>query len=398
MSLATTSIADRIAARNNASNNTVDINTMPNIKSIELIQNIGLGNKSITKEFVDTCLTKSKGKTITTTRGLGGIYENGRDLSLLTSFIPMPESLLTSSGRNNRVVVIHHFTDGSSKILNRVETVKFWDEVLGGDSENIDFKVTATLNSDYDKKTVIKGIINHRFQSIRVAMNDVNNLFSYTVKPDLNGKDWLVLRPNNADVNLHSQIVELDSQTIGFSLTEDFYVDETKVKPSFASCSKSAKRREGRKAKAQSNAGRKSVADLQAERQVESTPVVEPVVETPATPQVDLAAMIQQAVAAAVAPLTQEIASLREELKAKDAEIKALKAANAEPVAEAAPVVEEVTPEPVAEEPVEKAPALKSKAAFFAGLKKAKAVKSQAEQNLDDINVAVDEFSLFDEE
>lgn len=365
---------DSVRNASTTANTTINTNNMT-IKSIELVQNISLAHKALTEKYVQTCLEKSSGKTITKTRGLGAIYENQRDLTLFTSFSPLPEVARTGNGKNNRVVVIFHYTDGSSKVLNSVETIKFWSELLGVENAlDIDFRINANLESSvYDKSMVIEGLSTSRFQSIRVVLNDLDNMFNYSIS-EYNGNKSLSLRPQNAEVGLHSQLVESEEQYIGFKLNDDFYVDSVSVKPNFNACTKSTKRREGRRA--QSKAARKSVNDNNNSTVVET--VTAPTVVAPTVTTPDLAAIIQQAVQAAIAPLTQEIATLREELKAKDAEIEALRNNQTSPEVEE--TIEETVEEEINEEPTT---SLKSKDAFFAGLNKAKKVAPKSE--LDEI-------------
>jgi len=408
MSLANTSIAQRYAASNNTvdtnTNTNTNTNTMSNIKSIEIVVNLTLkaGGAPTAGYFAKLHSKTNNGMPLTlmTGRSYSSINLNTQEESIYGGFLPLADKV-TDRGIFNRAVIVFHYEDGASKILNSKETVRFWEDTVGVTGINgSKLKVQFNLNkAEYDWKSAVAGFKSGRFRSVRIVFNSANPCFRKQIETGEYEK--LVLHTDEAQVNLHSKTVYPPTAGLSFRMREDFYTSEDSNEDndelSFIATT-STKRREGRKAKAQSNAGRKSVKDLQNERQVEATPAAQSSTDA----KLD-------AIMAMVGNLQTQVA----ELKAENAELRkeneALKAANAEPVTPT-PVVD-VTPEPVSEpepevveEPAveetieESKPAVKSRAAFFAGLNKAKAAKSQAEQNMDEINSAVDEFSMFDDE
>jgi hypothetical protein len=403
----------------NTSTNTVDTSTnnMTSIKSIELVQNISLAEKSLTASFIDTCMSKSKGRTICSTRGIGRICENSRDYSLFGFFIPLPEVEELDNGRNNRVVVIFHFEDGTSKILNKIETVKFWDRVLGRSALDTRFQVKFDLPSEYTTAIVVDGLKSHRFQSIRIniEVSDLNRLFEGGKSEHL-GDKTRVLRPLGT-VSLHSQLVETGANYFGFTFDNDFFVNQNAVKPNSDDCakeSKSSKRREERKAQSkaarQSIAGavaatstRKTVAQVQAEREAVVETIAAPVAEIPVTTIIDTE---KEALRKENAELKAQVAELSANVASLTAMMQQFMASQAQPVAPT-PTVEEVTPEPAAEI-VEEAPVveetikeepkatLKSEADFFSGLAKTKARKTASSANVTEEPPVL--FNIYDEE
>ena len=348
MSLATSSIAQRYAANNtSASVNTNTSTKMTNIKSIEIVQNIALTDGTIPATAF--AKVQSKKGVIMTTRSAGAIRYNTTDDTVYTTFMPLCEKAVDAYGNYNRAIVIFHMEDGTSKTLNTEETVKFWNEVLGDeDATRLNFSIKANFNSaDYHRSVVDAGIRNNRFRSVRIVLNNLENLFRFHMDHEYH---WLTLLPVQADVNFHSKTVDCNAEALGFSMPEDFFVTKAKANnvrfaDVCAKDSKSSKRRESRRAKAQTSAARISVADKVQQRATVATTA--PKAETPV---VDTE---KEALRKENAELKAEVKGLKAELantNAKLDQILAMMAAQAQPVAESTPVVEEVTPEPVVEE------------------------------------------------
>ncbi len=297
----------------------------------------------------------------------------------------------------------------------------FWASICGTDDEG--FIRTAAINANFEEKTrELKELVACGVKSITfsVDVDKLDQAFAFNgIAEGRNGHGNHIKLSFGPSVSYEfTETVAVADQTfLTGNVVKNAVTTARAVKPSngisdvndvfkAAGSSKSARRRAARKAAntpAPAPAPRSMFDSFDAPVAPKAAP--QPVGETPAAPQVDMVAMIQQAVAAAVAPLTQEIQSLREELKAKDAEIEALKAASVQPVAAPAPVVEEVTPEP---EVVEEAPANEPEVETSPQVEAAResvAPSTPAPQTMDDLFADADEldeeefgFAIFGEE
>ena len=73
------------------------------------------------------------------------------------AFLPLLDKE-TDGGFYNRAVIIFHYEDGTSKILNSKETVRFWEDTVGQTGINgSKLQVKFNLNkADYDWKTAVE--------------------------------------------------------------------------------------------------------------------------------------------------------------------------------------------------------------------------------------------------
>lgn len=337
MDLSNTTIADRLAARQ-AQNNTTTTTTsnsdntmfnsttsnnsaaMSNIKSVEIVLNIAMTSGIIPATSMQVWQAENK-SSIINARSLGRVNYNSQDDSVYASFVPLCERDIDAYGKNNRAVVLFHLEDGSTKTLNKSETVKFWNSVLNVENaEEIKFSVKANPSkAAYNRTMVQEGIATGRIRSLRIVWEGSEDLFAYQT----NEEYGITLFPNEAAVNFHSKTVDAASTSLGFRLQEDFFVTEgTSNAPDFSRFSKetvstSTKRREFRKT-AQVSAAR-SGADS-ARKTAKTTHPTTPQVEE--TVQAEIPVTAPAVVAEPITVTAPVVDTEKEALRAENAEQK----------------------------------------------------------------------------